>query len=244
MSNYGKLCTIIYDLDKPTASVEEVKTFTKYIKSKKELILEPMCGSGRFYTPLLEAGYNITGFDLSAEMLEACKMKCHEKKLSPKIFKADILNFNSDEVYDYVIIPLGSLSILTKEDNIRKSFISIKNVMAKNGLFIFTVLKPISDCEEMVDWTEKMRYPYKGNQIVCQQKLQFIRSKNLLDIKLRYQLIEHNENVVKEEFQEFPLRMYSSEFILDELLNIGFLKSEKVDTEKSNPFDMYIAYNT
>jgi predicted TPR repeat methyltransferase len=243
LSNYGKLCTIMYDLDKPRASLDEIKTFIKYVKSKEDTILEPMCGSGRFYIPLLEAGFNITGFDSSTEMLEACKSKCHEKQLSPKIFKADILNFNSEEVYDDVFIPFGSLSILTKEKDIRKSFFSIKKAMVKNGLFIFTTLKPLSDCEELEDWTEKMRYPYDGKQIVCQQKLHFLKPENLLDINLRYQILDDNENVIEEEYQDFPLRIYSSGFILCELLHAGFVKSKRLNTEKSSQFDMYITYN-
>lgn len=93
MSKYGKLCTLIYDLDKPYAVKEETESYTKFVTSKKDKILEPMCGSGRFYIPFLKDGYNITGFDLSRPMLEACRNKCSKLGMIADIFKADIVEY-------------------------------------------------------------------------------------------------------------------------------------------------------
>jgi hypothetical protein len=74
---------------------------------------------------------------------------------------------------DYRIL-LGSLSLLTREEDIRISFTSIKKAMTENALFALTTLKPIYDHREIKNWTEKMRYPYDGNQIICHQKLKLI----------------------------------------------------------------------
>ena len=38
-------------------------------------ILEPMCGSGRFLIPMLQAGLDAEGFDASPSMLDAFKQK-------------------------------------------------------------------------------------------------------------------------------------------------------------------------
>ncbi|MBN2532855.1 MAG: hypothetical protein JXB88_08190 [Spirochaetales bacterium] len=68
---YGKLCTIIYDLDKPMAGEKELSLYKRFVNSKDDPILESMCGSGRFYIPLLKQGYNISGFDLSDEIMNS-----------------------------------------------------------------------------------------------------------------------------------------------------------------------------
>jgi SAM-dependent methyltransferase len=69
----GKLCTIFNDLGKSLAAREETGLYTRFVRSKRESILEPMCGSGRFLLPLLQQGYDISGFDLSSDMLDACR---------------------------------------------------------------------------------------------------------------------------------------------------------------------------
>ena len=51
-------------------------------KGKK--ILEPLCGSGRFLVPFVERGLDISGIDLSNEMLQKFKT---ENCLRQKSFK-------------------------------------------------------------------------------------------------------------------------------------------------------------
>ena len=69
---YRKICAEFYDSDKQLASEDELALYKKYF-SKNELLLEPMCGSGRLLIPLLQLGYNIEGFDSSSEMLNRLK---------------------------------------------------------------------------------------------------------------------------------------------------------------------------
>lgn len=52
MSYYGKLCTLMYDIDKPFLPENELSFYKKYLYSKDVEILEPMCGSGRFFIPI------------------------------------------------------------------------------------------------------------------------------------------------------------------------------------------------
>lgn len=112
-SAYGKLCTLIYDLDKPFAGSQEIGSYTKHIPSKSSKILEAMCGSGRFLIPLLKEGYSISGFDSSDDMLNACADKCAELDLHTRLFIADVTNFRCEEKYDHVLITAGSASLLT-----------------------------------------------------------------------------------------------------------------------------------
>jgi len=69
---YRQLCSEFYDVDKKYASSEEVDFYRKFF-NEDDLILEPMCGSGRLLIPLMQKGYNIHGIDNSPDMLKACK---------------------------------------------------------------------------------------------------------------------------------------------------------------------------
>ena len=105
---YGSLCTEMYELLHENAPREELEFYLSYAK-KGQRILEPMCGSGRFFAPFAERGYDISGVDLSGEMLEQLKRKVP----GAKAVQADLTQYDPGEKFDYIFIPSGSLSLLT-----------------------------------------------------------------------------------------------------------------------------------
>jgi SAM-dependent methyltransferase len=235
MSNYRKLCTIIYDLDKPYATEEEIKTYSRLVKSKSDKILEPMCGSGRFYVPLLKDGYNITGFDLSEDMLEACRKKCSKLGIKPNIFKADIARYQCDRKYKYIFIPVGSISLLISENDLHQSLSNIYNCLEDNGIFVFSYLGLESKKEDINEWKEMQNYTIDDKKIVCKQKSKYINKSNVLDIKLLYELIQDGV-VIKKEYQDFPVKLFTEEYLKEMLIRIGFseIKLIKSSNQKND----------
>ncbi len=65
---YGSLCTEMYEILHEQAPQDELQFYLSYAE-KGMRILEPLCGSGRFLVPFLERGFDISGMDLSEEML-------------------------------------------------------------------------------------------------------------------------------------------------------------------------------
>ncbi len=82
---YGSLCTVMYELLHPYAPEDELQFYLQYAK-KEMKILEPLCGSGRFLVPFLERGFNITGFDMSEEMLKELYKKAPKVKGFSKFY--------------------------------------------------------------------------------------------------------------------------------------------------------------
>ena len=78
---YGSLCTEMYEILHKKAPQDELDFFLSYAK-KEQKILEPLCGSGRFFVPFYRAGYDISGMDLSSEMLEKLKQKIPDAKVN------------------------------------------------------------------------------------------------------------------------------------------------------------------
>ena len=69
MNSYKKICTEFYAIDKPNAPTEALEFYLRYAQKAKGLILEPMCGSGRFLLPFLEHGFSIDGMDADTDDL-------------------------------------------------------------------------------------------------------------------------------------------------------------------------------
>jgi ubiquinone/menaquinone biosynthesis C-methylase UbiE len=54
---------------------------------KPSPLLEPMCGTGFFLVPFLEADADIDGLDSSPYMLAICQAKCADKGLHPQLYE-------------------------------------------------------------------------------------------------------------------------------------------------------------
>ena len=94
---YGSLCTELYEILHEKAPEDELNFYLSYAE-KGKTILEPLCGSGRFFVPFLERGLDICGIDLSEEMLAKLK----EKESKARVWQADLLEYSSEEKYDYL----------------------------------------------------------------------------------------------------------------------------------------------
>ena len=66
---YGSLCTEMYELLHSQAPQDELAFYLSYAHPG-DRVLELLCGSGRFLVPFVQRGFDITGVDLSQEMLE------------------------------------------------------------------------------------------------------------------------------------------------------------------------------
>ncbi len=98
-------------------------------------ILEPLCGSGRFLIPFMERGLDICGMDLSSEMLAKLK----QKNPDADVIQADILEYSSTQLYDYIFISSGSVSLFTDMDLCKKILKKLKGMLAAGGKFVFAV---------------------------------------------------------------------------------------------------------
>jgi SAM-dependent methyltransferase len=137
MNCYKQLCTEFYDTDKPTSPPDALEFYLRYAEQARGPILEPMCGSGRFLIPLLQRGFDIDGFDASPQMLEACRAKLARFGLRANVSEQVMPDIDLPRKYGLVIIPAGSLGLITGLDALRQSLKSITAVMLPGATFVF-----------------------------------------------------------------------------------------------------------
>lgn len=131
---YGSLCTRMYEILHEKASEEELNFYLSYAE-KGCRILEPLCGSGRFLIPFMEWGFDITGLDLSGEMLAQLKQKAPDAK----VIQADLSEYCPKEKYDYIFIPVGSISLFTDIGLCRKILKNLRECLSEKGKLVFSV---------------------------------------------------------------------------------------------------------
>lgn len=85
--------------------------------------------------PFLARGFDICGMDLSTEMIAKLK----EKAPDAIVFQGDILEYISDERYDYIFISSGSVSLFKDMEMCKSILRKMKDLLNKGGKFVFAV---------------------------------------------------------------------------------------------------------
>lgn len=131
---YGKLCTEVYDFDKPIgSSFGDVEFYKDRLQSITGKILEHAVGTGRLLIPLLEEGFNIEGFDLSLDMLSVCKEHCLHRNLFPKLYQDNMVSFSLDEKFEAIIIPTGTFLLIANREESLKALQNFYNHLNRWG---------------------------------------------------------------------------------------------------------------
>lgn len=200
MTYYGSLCTQIYDLDKPLPPKQELQFYLNYITSKEMKILEPMCGSGRFLIPILEKGYHIDGFDVSEDMLEACKQKLRDKNLTCNLTLEKADEFETPETYDLVITPGGSFSVIKDRSELIQSLKRIHQALKHNGKLVLELFTSTTDTKTIDEWKESNRVERADGKEIVQYSKSFYNSDHqIITWPLKYDLVENNKVIDTEE---------------------------------------------
>ncbi len=214
---YGSLCTVMYELLHPHAPEDELQFYLQYAK-KEMKILEPLCGSGRFLVPFLERGFNITGFDMSEEMLK----ELYKKAPKAKVFESSIEKFSPKEKYDYIFITSGSFSLFLDEDSAFNVLVKIKGSLAPKGKFVFAAETTANIIPDREEYLENCHVKTKeGYDIIFKSKSFYDKHKKILSTPSLYELYDGDKLLGKEEM-DFRIKLYDSGELEELILKAGF----------------------
>lgn len=143
MENYAALAGIYDDINKEvdySAFADFYETcFQKYMKEKPVLVLDLACGTGKMTEELDKRGYDMTGIDLSNDMLMIAKDRAYDSGRNENILYL-CQNMTSFELYgtvDACVCTLDGLNYLTEDGDLDKTFSLVHNYLIPDGLFIF-----------------------------------------------------------------------------------------------------------
>lgn len=129
---------LMNDVDYPQW-VKVVQNATKKYAPTTKSFLDVGCGTGTLSILLKEAGYDVTGVDLSDEMLMMANAKAQDKQLSIPFFQQDMRELDGFSSMDAVGIFCDSLNYLETEEDVQETFARVHEILKDNGLFIFDV---------------------------------------------------------------------------------------------------------
>ncbi len=116
-------------------------SFIKEIWEKEGLcprkILDLGCGTGNVLLPLAQEGYEMTGVDLSYDMLAQTEHKLRQAGLSARLLAQDMTEFFLPEPADCILSLCDCLNYLTEDGELSAAFGCVSECLAEDGLFFF-----------------------------------------------------------------------------------------------------------
>ena len=111
--------------------------FIKYGKDPKD-VLEMACGTGNLSYYLAKAGYKLTCFDLSSDMLSKSYEKLRKFK-NVKIMNHNMIDFKLNKKFDSIISICDSINYITEKEDLLKTFKNVYDHLEEGGVFIFDI---------------------------------------------------------------------------------------------------------
>ena len=161
---YGKFAYLYDDLMKDVPYDEWVRFLQIQVQTygvEGQKILDLACGTGELSIRLSSAGFEVTGVDLSAEMLTVAREKADRGGLTLFLVEQDMSQLELPGVFDIIGIFCDSVNYLQEETEIIHTFERALKHLKTNGLFLFDV----HSLYKMTELFANQTYAYNGEEI-------------------------------------------------------------------------------
>ncbi|WP_445216258.1 class I SAM-dependent methyltransferase [Bradyrhizobium sp. Pa8] len=132
----------LYDLMAPRDPVLE-GFYVAAARERGGSVLDLACGSGRLTIPLAQAGLEVVGADLSAEMLERARSHARAQAVELDLVQLDMRDFDlGGRTFDTIIVAMNSILHLHGIDDFRGFFGSVGRHLSQKGRLVFDAFLP------------------------------------------------------------------------------------------------------
>ena len=233
LDTYLSLCSEVYDLSKPNPPEDAYAFYHDYAMKANGLILEPMCGTGRFLLPLLEESFNVHGFDASKHMLEALHTKAKAKNLEPTVWTGFVEDLKRPEKYKLIFIPSGSFCLIIDPVQVEKSLKAIYDHLDDGGIFLFEA-ETLHAVPQAAIWRGSV-WPKPNGQKIILSQLATLQD-DICTSLCKYELMEAGK-IIHTEIEELKVKIYDQDQLMEILKSVGFqhIRTLKAFDQSSGP---------
>ena len=135
---------------------------------KPKTMLDMCCGTGTMSEFMTREGFEVEGFDLSADMIDIARQKAARKKMSILYEVADAATVDMGRQYDAVFSFFDSFNNMVDKVQLQKAFESAYKHLKPGGSFIFDMNTAYAFEEKLFNQqdlakTTRVRYRWKGD---------------------------------------------------------------------------------
>jgi SAM-dependent methyltransferase len=215
-----------YDHIVPYRERADVEFYVDEARRSGGPVLEVGCGTGRVLIPTAEAGIEITGIDLSEEMLEKCRLRLSQlpepARSKARLVRADMRDFDLAETFPLVTLPFRSFQHLLTVDDQLRCLACLRRHVGERGRLVLDVFNPslhslVADNlgEEIGDEPE-FTMPDGSRVVRTYRSTSRDLFHQVIDVELIY-YVSHPDGTEERLADAFPMR-YTFRFELEHLL--------------------------
>ena len=119
--------------------IENIKKLIGEINLKPQNVLELACGTGTLSLKISKMGYNVTGIDISEEMLSVAKNKALQERQRIDFLNQDISDFQVSRKFDLIISLCDGINYIIEKKDIENLFRKVYQSLSEDGIFIFDI---------------------------------------------------------------------------------------------------------
>jgi cyclopropane fatty-acyl-phospholipid synthase-like methyltransferase len=102
-------------------------------------LLDIGCGTGELLLRFLKDDFDVTGVDLSSDMLTVAQEKVQAQGLDCQLYEQDMRSLEGLGSFDVIVVFCDSLNYLITEEDVKKAFGRFYELLNPNGLLLFDV---------------------------------------------------------------------------------------------------------
>lgn len=102
-------------------------------------LLDLACGTGELSMRFAAQGFQVTGVDLSADMLAVAQKKAMDAGMKIPFFQQNMADLEGQGEFDVIGIFCDSLNYLESEEKVADTFLNVYRHLSPEGIFIFDV---------------------------------------------------------------------------------------------------------
>ena len=133
----------LYDLvHEKAADSEQIAFYERQIKKYGSPVLELACGTGNYLVTLAQNDVEISGLDISDEMLHAAERRAENENTETNLINADMRDFDLNQKFALVFVAGNSFQHLNRLEDVEACFASVRRHLKPDGRFIVEVFNP------------------------------------------------------------------------------------------------------
>lgn len=188
--------------------------------NKFKNIIDLGCGSGRLCFMLKRADNEVSGVDLSAEMLMMAQNYNLEHQCGVYFFNENLTQLTLNKnYYDLVTCTLDTLNYIEGLEHLKKIFATVYDALEEGGYFMFDVLTPFYIDQIVNDYTQTEKLD-TFEYVWHVEKVAISQIKHQLKI----------DDVENEYYEEHFQYIYTAESLNKLLKDVGF---EQIDVSEA-----------
>lgn len=211
-SEYHRLAATTYDLFHPTLSERELAFWRGFIERGAGPALDIGVGTGRTLLPLLRAGFDVDGVDLSPDMLAVCRVKAEHEGFAPRLYEQPMQKLEVERRYATMFIPYASFQLLPTREDAEEALRRFHAHLRPGGQLLIETYLP-TDYDSAVDAGQWIlarvgTRPDDGARVYVSRAAWTDHVEQVENVFWRYEIFKDNV-LVECRNQEIALRMYN-----------------------------------